>query len=46
MTEHVTLAEGGRFLFRWPEEVAEKMRTFFSENPVVVTDGRGFDEKL
>ncbi|MDZ5143574.1 acyl-CoA thioesterase [Microbacterium testaceum] len=45
-TEHVTLVEGGRFLFRWPEAVGEKMKTFFSENPGVVTDGRGFDAKL
>jgi len=46
MTEHVTLVEGGRFLFRWPEDVAQKMTTFFSENPGVVTDGSGFDAKL
>jgi acyl-CoA thioester hydrolase len=46
MTEHVTLVEGNRFLFRWPDTVQERMKAFFRENPAALTDGSDFDVKL
>jgi acyl-CoA thioester hydrolase len=46
MTEHVALTADHRFLFKWPEHIAERLEQFSLRHSYAFTDGEAFDAKL